>query len=295
MEKRKKNQKVSIIVAVYQSERTIERCIQSILAQDYQNWQAIFVDDASTDGGPDIIRVYAEEDSRFTIKINPVNEGVAKTRNTALDIAEGEYIAFLDADDWWDEKMLSSLINEAAATGADIVQCGYMYDYANRDAYVPPGVFDSKRIYEKAQFPNIYWKMMTGIKMNHVCMKLIRRELTEGLRFNTALKTAEDLAFCVELIPRAERYAYIPEPMYHYYRSASSLTSGGLSFRDKWSANRYVSKLMLKSLGKWNMDNAFYAAVVWLRPYLLIIPKILRIFKDIFHSKISGGGRDVHT
>ena len=276
---------VTIIVAVYQAEKTIDRCLNSILNQTFSDWQAILVNDASSDGSLERLFSYAEHDRRFMVVSNDNNLGVAAARNRALDLAGGDYVAFLDADDWWDCDMLSTLLDCAQRYGAEIVQCKYQYNYANGGGYVPGSIFKLFTMLERKQFYKIYWRMMTGMKMNHVCMKLIKRDLVKGLRFDTKLKTGEDLAFCIRLIPKAARYVYIPAPMYHYYREKGNLTGSSLSFREKWNANRYISSMMIDNLKNWEMKNPFFVVVAWFRPYLLTVSKLFRTLKDTVYSK----------
>lgn len=276
---------VTVVVAVFQAEKTLERCLNSILNQSFTNWQAILIDDASKDKSFDIMQKYAREDLRFIVASNAKNSGVAYTRNRALEMALGDYVTFLDADDWWDKDMLSVLLSAAQKYDADIVQCKYQYNYANGNGYVPGSIFPELTVIEKSRFYKIYWRMMTGMKMNHVCMKLMKASLLNGLFFEAGLKTGEDLAFCINLLPKANRFVYIPAPMYHYYRENGNLTGNSLSFKEKWKANRYISSLMQKNLPQWEMKNVFFMTVVWLRPYLLTVSKIVRTLKDKAYSK----------
>ena len=279
---------VTIIVAVYQAEKTIDRCLNSILNQTFSDWQAILVNDASSDGSLERLLSYAEHDRRFMVVSNDNNLGVAAARNRALDLAGGDYVAFLDADDWWDCDMLSTLLDCAQRYGAEIVQCKYQYNYANGGGYVPGSIFKLFTMLERKQFYKIYWRMMTGMKMNHVCMKLIKRDLVKDLRFDTKLKTGEDLAFCIRLIPKAARYVYIPAPMYHYYREKGNLTGSSLSFREKWNANRYISSMMIDNLKNWEMKNPFFVVVA-------LSAHRVKTFSDIegycIFKRCSRGGR----
>jgi len=122
--------------------------------------------------------------------------------------------------------------------------------------------------------------MMTGINMNHVCMKLIRTDKIGALRFDTSLKTAEDLHFSIRLFHKIKKYCFTDKVLYHYRRSSGSLTGKGLSFKEKFKANRFVSKELLRALPVWGIDNFYYRALSLMRPYIIIVSKIFRILRE---------------
>ena len=128
-------------------------------------------------------------------------------------------------------------------------------------------------------------KMSTGIKMNHVCMKLIRTELIKDIRFDTTLKTAEDLKFCTKLFCNVESYYFINKAFYHYCRNEESLTGRGLGGREKLKANRRVSGDMLKAIKELGIDTPLLKILCILRPYTIIVSKILRMVKEKLFSK----------
>lgn len=271
---------VNIIVAVYCAENYIERCLESILSQDYENWRAIIVNDASTDNSLEIIKKYTGKDRRFTVINNEKNMGVAAARNRALGYIDGEYTAFLDSDDWWEPQMLSVLVEKAVELNADIVQCKYRYDYENGYSYEPADIFADGTVLEKQDMKRVYKLMMTGMRMNHVCMKLYDSGLLLGKTFDETMKTGEDLVFNIKIMPGVNRFVYLASPMYHYFRVANGLTGAGLSFWQKWENNRHISKIMKKELKNTNMNTLYYSVLVWLRPYKLVFSKIYRMFMD---------------
>ena len=102
---------VSIITPLYNSEKYIAETIEFVLAQTYSNWEMIIVDDCSKDNGVEIVEKYREKDKRIKLYQNEINKGVSYTRNRAIDIAQGKYIAFLDSDDLWKKEKLEKQIN----------------------------------------------------------------------------------------------------------------------------------------------------------------------------------------
>ncbi len=272
--------KIGVIIPVYNAEKTISRCLDSLLAQNHTDWQAIMVDDDSSDLSGEIIDGYCKRDERFVYIRQEKNCGAAGARNRALDLLDAPYVAFLDSDDFWESDMLDVMVHKAEETDADVVQCRFIYDFENGESYAPQGAFDKETFLEKKGLRKVYLKMMTGINMNHVCIKLMKTSLVKDLRFDTALKTAEDLEFCIRLFQRVKRYVFIPAPMYHYYRSGVSITGSSLSGKEKLKANILVSRVMTDALKAWDMDNIFYRTLCRVRPYLIIVSKIYRTARE---------------
>ena len=182
------NPKVQIIIPVYNSGKFLRQCLDSLIAQTYKNWQAIIIDDASTDESVDILREYAEADERFLVFRQEKSGGVAKARNLGLSKLTAEYTAFLDSDDFWEKDMLEVMLERAESVSADIVQCRFIYDFEGGKTVVPVGAFPKDLVLEGKGLRRVYVRMMTGINMNHVCIRLIRTELISGLRFDGEMR-----------------------------------------------------------------------------------------------------------
>lgn len=277
--------KVQVIIPVYNSEKYLKRCLDSLVSQTYPHWEAIIVDDASCDNSVEIIREYQAKDSRIVLFFMEKNQGVSKVRNFALEKLSEKYVAFLDSDDFWEKEMLEVMVNKAEEVDAQVVQCRFMYDYIGGRQEIPNGVFDSDIMIEKKNINKIYYKMATGINMNHVCMKLIRSERIKDLRFDSTLKTAEDLKFCVNLFCDVESYYFINKALYHYCRNDESLTGKGLGGKEKLKANRRVSCDMQKAIEKLEIDTPLLKILCGLRPYTIIVSKIFRMIKEKLFSK----------
>lgn len=116
---------ISVIIPVYNGAAYIETTIRSVLQQTYSNWEMLVIDDGSVDSTRSIVRRLAEEDSRVKLIENPINMGVAKTRNRGLSLSRGAYVALLDGDDVWRPEKLEKQVELAISSGADIVYCSY--------------------------------------------------------------------------------------------------------------------------------------------------------------------------
>lgn len=121
---------ISVIVPVYNVEAYLERCIRSVFAQTYSDWELILVDDGSPDRSPEICDRYARQDSRIQV-IHKQNGGLSSARNAGLDIKRGNYVTFLDSDDFWHPEYLQTLLTLCEKKQADIAQCGFIRGRAN--------------------------------------------------------------------------------------------------------------------------------------------------------------------
>lgn len=271
---------IQVIIPVYNSAATLERCFESLKSQTFTRWAAIVVDDASTDGSADIIKRFAVEDGRFSLIQCEKNGGPARARNRALAVLDAEYAAFLDADDVWEPNTLEELYSAARKHGADVVQCGFVYDLPNGERLYPKGAFEKNTLICGGELRRVYMRMMTGINMNHVCMKLIRTSVISGLRFDVSMKTAEDLDFCIRMFRGVGVYYFTPERLYHYRRGGGSLTGGGLPFLQRLAANRAVSRTLAKTLPEVGMSGVIYRTLAYMRPYIIMCLKAGRIIRE---------------
>ncbi len=277
--------KVQVVIPVYNAAKYLRRCLDSLIAQTYPYWEAIVIDDASKDESAEIVKEYMEKDTRIVFFSLEKNQGVSNVRNFALEKLSGKYTAFLDSDDFWEKDMLDVMVSKAESEDIDVVQCRFFYDYPGGKQVLPKGAFDKDTKITKSQIKKIYYKMATGINMNHVCMKLIRTELINDLRFDTSLKTAEDLQFCVKLFSGVESYCFINRAFYHYCRNEESLTGKGLSGKEKLKANRSVTSDLLSAISKIGIDTPLLKFLCYFRPYTIVVSKIFRMIKEKLFSK----------
>ena len=190
---------VSVIVPIYNTEKYLDRCIKSIVNQTYKNLEIILVDDGSTDNCPSICDNWAKIDSRINV-IHQKNSGVSAARNAALDLASGEYIGFVDSDDFIEPDMYSLLVQKSVDTDAGCASCGFVFDYIDgRDSV----------LIKSEDF------VLNGedILKNYIADKLIRPEtankiykksLFDNVRFNPDIHYAEDLLINYELLKNAK-------------------------------------------------------------------------------------------
>lgn len=210
---------VSVIVPVYNAEKTLSRSVGSVLAQTEPDWELWLVNDGSSDGSLALCREYEASDPRIHV-IDKPNGGVGSARNAGLDAAAGEYVAFLDSDDAYEPDFLKTLLALSKRGGAQIV-CGSVREVypekngAEKDDILKAGVF-------RTQEDILHSFFLDDPDWLFVCWnKLYRRDLIGGTRFS-ALAIGEDALFCVELLTRCGVYAVTDEIVCRYYIYAGS-------------------------------------------------------------------------
>ena len=205
---------ISVIVPVYKVESYIRRCVDSILAQSYTDFELILVDDGSPDGCGEICDEYAKCDSRIKV-IHKENGGLSSARNAALDYVceekRAEWISFIDSDDWVHPEYLSVLLSAAEKAGAQIA----VSDFIMTDGDAVGDTSDDVYTYS----PEEFWvKRRSPI----ACAKLYKRELFENMRYPLG-KLHEDEFLTYKLIFACEKVVYTPSKTYFYYQNQSSI------------------------------------------------------------------------
>lgn len=226
--------KVSIIVPIYNVENYLHRCINSLLDQTLKEIEIILVDDNSPDRCPQICDEYAMKDSRIKV-IHKENEGLGLTRNAGLEIATGEYVAFIDSDDWVDLTMYETLYNTAQKEQCDTVYCSLQY-YYSPSKIVPFKEVNTKQFFHgRKEVDNFLLDMLAPVPeyksdvkyMVSVCKAIYSRDIIEKhhLRFISERKVAsEDMIFHIQYLRYSEHIGFIPKYFYNYFQNQNSIS-----------------------------------------------------------------------
>ena len=181
---------VSIIIPIYKAEKPIRRCLDSVLAQSYTDWECILVDDGSPDASGIICDEYCKNDERFVV-IHKANGGVSSARNCGIEKAQGDYITFLDADDWYKEGFLQDMITSAA----DVVACGF--DCTEAQSYtLSPKYYSKNDIFQNAEmlmYCSAFWTPWGKLFKAYLFKE-------KGVRFDKKLRLGEDTCFNWEIL-----------------------------------------------------------------------------------------------
>lgn len=210
--------KVSIIVPVYKAEQYINRCIDSIVAQTFTDWELLLVDDGSPDGSGEICDGYAKKDSRIRV-FHKENGGVSSARNLGLDEMQGEYVTFVDADDWIDVETLDVCIDKIKEGQLDVLQ--YSWKRVNDEGQIlmkkviKSDVLGLKDFVVNANFNVCVWG-------SFIKTSIIKER---QILFDTKLKLAEDQVFILTALSYAQNMQSIPDTFYNYYYNSESATN----------------------------------------------------------------------
>lgn len=212
--------KVSVIVPVYNVEKYLRKCVDSILNQSYKNLEIILVDDGSKDSSSDICDEYKAKDDRVIV-IHKVNGGLSDARNAGLDIASGDYITFIDSDDFYARDAIENLLSGASDNKADIVCMGLTHvrsDYSIDLCDKPQAEIISSR--------ELFCRICNGETDTPACAKLFKKSIIGERRFKKG-RLNEDFLFLLQLLFDDFHVKTIPYSGYCYYQRESSITHSG--------------------------------------------------------------------
>lgn len=217
------NKKISIIIPVYNGEKFLNRCLDSIIKQTYSDFEIIIVNDGSIDKTQNIIEEYSKKDSRIVI-INKENSGVSDSRNIGIEKATGDYVTFVDADDWLEINTLEK-INELLEKQYEVVRYNYFKNYSNNSQKI--NKYDikisDKKLNNSEIIEQILPKILNGEIPAYVWLLVIKKNIIDKVeKFNTNLAMMEDTIFYINLITHIDNMYISNEPLYHYYYDLSS-------------------------------------------------------------------------
>ena len=212
---KRKDNMFSVIVPVYNVEKYLDKCLASILGQTFKDYECIIVDDGSPDNSNTIIDNYVKKDQRFKV-IHQKNMGLSAARNVGLDIAKGDYITFIDSDDYIANDYLEKFASKITSTDADIVICGFIEVYAE---YI-------KEVSSKSENTDeIKKNILADVLHAYPWNKCYKKDLFQNIRFPVN-KIFEDLLTIPEVCLNAHKIVCIPEKLYYYNRqNLNSITS----------------------------------------------------------------------
>ena len=216
---------VSIIIPVYNVEKYLDKCIQSVLQQTYDNLEIILVDDGSTDLSGEMCDKYSKMDSRIIV-IHKKNGGLSSARNTALDIMKGNFVFFLDSDDYVDKYLIEYLLEDIYKYNADIAECNFYDVYGEKLIYID--YLKKVKAYDIAKAIEIDLSSKGGSVA--ACGKLSKREIFADLRFREG-KIGEDSFAIVDTLSRASCVVIDNRPLYYYFHRKNSISSKAFSNR----------------------------------------------------------------
>lgn len=260
---------VSIIVPVYNAESSIARCVDSILSQQFTDFELLLVDDGSRDGSGAICDGYAAADSRVRV-IHKENTGVSDTRNLGIAQARGTYLQFLDSDDWITPDATKLLVRTAEAHSCDLVISDFYRVVGERVSR--KGDIDEDRTLTREEYAAHMMEQPADFYYGVLWNKLYRRDIVadHGLRMDPDISWCEDFLFNLEYIRHAERFYALQVPIYYYVKTKGSLASQSLS----------ITKTIRMKLMLFEYYNQFYKSVFDEEEYEKCRLKVYRFLLD---------------
>ena len=242
--------KISVIVPVYNSEDFLDECVKSILAQTFSNLELILVDDGSIDKSPEMCDQYAERDPRVRV-IHQKNCGVSVARNHGLDTAIGEYITFVDSDDYIEPYMYEKMIFEAEK-GVKLVMCDCAKEFSNHtELYthdIRPGVYDKNQLKREYYSHLLIMENIEYPATISNCLLLFHRSLVQQIRYIQGVRYSEDLLFGAMLAYKTDSFCYLKgKPFYHYRMNLQSATHRFVP--DKWEDYKKLHAAIITEFG----------------------------------------------
>lgn len=275
--------KVSVIIPTYNVEQYITKCLDSVVMQTESNIEIIVIDDVSSDNTVKIVKEYTSNDNRIKLFVNQTNSGPSKTRNKGISEAKGEYIAFLDSDDWWSEDRVECLLQAANAFDADMV-CDDQFLIDDRKTDPWGTVFHNGQM---SVTEPTFFSAVDFITKNMGLKPMIKREFMNkyNICFNEALRYGEDYLLFLQCLMHGAKALLLPDAYYYYRAREGSLVTNNM-------------KLLEQTLGTTEelLEDPFYKknpevtqALKNRRKNILEAIKYYRFMQPIKNKDIGGG------
>lgn len=218
---------ISIIVPVYNVDKYLRECVESLISQTYSDIEIILVNDGSTDTSGQICDEYGNKYDNIHV-FHTENRGLSAARNVGLENCHGEYIGFVDSDDWVEPEMYEELYNLITSSNADLSSCSMKADYSDKNITMLKNC-ESFAINKKEFFSAI---VLNKKVYGYVCNKLFKKSIIQSLRFDENLLSQEDMDFTMRYAAKSENFAYTHSEYYHYRQRSNSMT-GETAFNER--------------------------------------------------------------
>lgn len=257
---------ISIVVPVYNSQDYLEKCLDSICRQTYRDWECILVDDGSTDDSMTIIDAFVEKDARF-FSIHKSNGGVSSARNIGTDISRGEYIAYIDSDDWVDPDYLELLYNTICFTDSDLSVCGF--GRVRRQGTIIPHVMKtSSSFIVNEDNELLFIELNQEYLLFGPCQKLYKSSIIKNnrLRFDETCSYGEDLLFNYCYLEYVNRIFVLNRILYFYRETGENSLSGRIRpdwFDINYSQWKVLRRFFEEKFGDRDLSKGFLYRRLW--------------------------------
>ena len=259
------NSLLTVIIPIYNAEKTIKRCLDSVLSQTYKNLQIILIDDGSKDQSLSICSKYEKEDKR--VKCYKQNHnGVSRARNLGIEKAEGKYITFVDSDDYIKKDTYEKALKKIGDT--DIIMFGFYerYEEADHSKTISPkveGILNAKDAIYECMIP-------LGYEVT-VWNKIYKTELIKRIKFDVSLKISEDELWLIKILKTAKKVCLYNEPFYYYVQNKGSTMRSDSVVDEKWLTAIKAKKAVVDELANIRRCNELSKAKIYHNLFKLLI------------------------
>lgn len=229
--------RLSVIVPVYNGEKYIAQCLDSLLAQTVDDMEILVVNDGSNDSTQKIVEGYGRRDGRITL-VCKENQGLPQARKTGVECAQGEYVGFVDADDWVEPEMFRILLTVCIDNDAQIACSGFFVTTGERDI---PSNRNSEKQETVSGEKALIWLNRREKIFPYAWNKVYKKEVFQCIDFPEGNFVGEDYVTIIQVLCKAERVVWIPKPLYHYVQIENSMCHGGYSDKYIVSYQNYVA------------------------------------------------------
>ena len=244
-----KNDMISIIIPIYNVEKYLEKCLDSILNQTYKNLEIILIDDGSTNNSPNICNSYCEKDKRIKI-IHKNNEGVSSARNKGIELSKGKYIVFIDSDDYVSNEHIEVLYDCIISNNVDLV-ISNLIDISE-DGIILNNEEKESFLMNKDQCLK---ELLSEDNFYHLCCgNIYRKDLLEKIRFNCKYRIAEDLDFLYRYIKQISSAYFLSKNTYYYLKREGSATNS--IYSEKWNDELKICNFIISEMVE--LENNFH-------------------------------------
>lgn len=249
--------KVSVIIPVYNVEPYISECLASVVDQTYSDLEIIIVDDCSTDRSYDICQKFAEKDPRILLLKNEKNSGVSFSRNQALEIATGKYIAMIDSDDWIEKNTVEIMVDAIEKSKTDVCVCGYIKEYEDKRKSEENQIIDETEIMDNAAVLDCTMRKKSPF-VGFAGAKMYKASVIKDnkLRFDNTISICEDSLFSYSLLDHSDKSVILKDCLYHYRIRQQSATRSVTS--EKIKTKLYAFQESLKIAKKYPGSIFYY-------------------------------------
>ena len=253
--------KVSIIVPVYNAEKYVERCLDSLLVQTYENTEIIIIDDGSVDGSAHICNSYAIQHNKIKV-VHIANVGVSAARNRGIEEAEGEYLTFVDADDCLKYDMIEYLVFCLEETGSDVAGCNFFSFSAAKEVGIVSSKGTAEELAQQSEDKKEMWKTYGELQLlcgetfieagilngdTRCWSKVYRRDAVGDIRYEEGISIGEDMLFLLALARKGAKFCRSPYKGYAYFSNETGAMKRG--FKDSYMDQIICWRIAMEQIG----------------------------------------------